>query len=431
MKTSLNILRATNACTGGFGRQASFWTVRPKAKAIEYPIWLVGLTGTYDDLSWAINNSLIVDDADFKELKARTMWPMFQYLFWNSVTPDAILKASQKKAGDFQRDALQDALSLKDAEGAQSWMDKYARYKLSTTLFNRVANATCWTDPQQYLSMLTEAIIAEKPDVCLEHEGMAYDLDANLPGHDSRTMKPLKKAAIRRPASRYRDDDEDDTEGPAPTRFKSKAAKPAEEPDRAYFKMPARIGGRVVTKGEQFAYVCLNRDPWPVALQFLMDNNVPATIGSKMMLSKVSEDGKQPEQFHASINLSDPRTIFTLMHLLQGQDFDIFKALHIEQKLGRLERSLSSLSGNNRLDMLDEIVDDKDNEWDEARRRIVEDQNSAAETIAEAGPTGGAIRERAIRTTASGADRFVDGEETADRVEREYDEEDETEDSEL
>lgn len=429
MKTSLNILRATNACTGGFGRQASFWTVRPKAKAIEYPIWLVGLTGTYDDLSWAINNSLIVDDADFKELKARTMWPMFQYLFWSVTTADTILKASTKKAGDFQRDALQDALKLKDAEGAQAWMDKYTRYKLSTSLFNRVANNNCWSDPQQYLSMLTEAIISEKPNVCLEHEGQAFDLEANLPGHDSRTMKSIKKMPARnvRTASRYRSDDDD--EEPTP-RVKSKV-KQEDEPDRAYFKMPARNNGRVVTKGEQFAYVCLNRDPWPVALQFLMDNNVPATIGSKMMLSKVSQDGQEPEQFHASINLSDPRTIFTLMHLLQGQDFDIFKALHIEQKLGRLERSLNSVSANSRLDMLDEIVDDKDGDWGDANQRIVQDQNDAAESIAEAGPTGGAIRERAIRTTASGADRFIDdGTETEDRVEREYDEE-EAEDSEL
>jgi hypothetical protein len=215
MKTSLNILRATDACVGGFGRQASFWTVRPKAKAIEYPIWMIGLTGSYDDLSWAINNSLIVDEEDFKELKARTFWPMFQYLFWQAIDANIILKASTKKAGDFQRDALQDALKIKDAEAAQAWMDKYARYKLSTPLFGQVANNACWTSPQFYLSTLTEAISAEKPDVCKEHEHFAYDLDVNLPGHDSRTMRAQRKAAPRPAARRYRDDDDESSSSQA------------------------------------------------------------------------------------------------------------------------------------------------------------------------------------------------------------------------
>jgi hypothetical protein len=172
----------------------------------------------------------------------------------------------------------------------------------------------------------------------------------------------------------------------------------------------------VVTKGEQFAYVCLNRDPWPVALQFLMDNNVPATIGSKMMLSKVSEDGKQPEEFHASLQLSDPRTIFTLMHLLQGQDFDIFKAMHVEQKLGRLERAVNRNSRNGRMDSLDEIIDNDGGDFNEAQENIINEMRGAESNIAEQGPTGGAIRERRIDTNAAGVDEFVDGPVAGQRV---------------
>lgn len=396
MKTSLNILRATNACTGGFGRQASFWTVRPKAKAIEYPIWMIGLTGTYDDLNWAIQNSLVVDEADFKELKTRTFWPMFQYLFWNAIDEHFILKHASKKAGDFQRDALQGALKVRNVEDAQAWMDTYSRYKFCTPLFAQVANNSCWTNPQDYLSTLTHAILVDKSSLCLQHEHLPFDLNAHLPGHDSRTMKSKKSSSRSRPpAPRYRDEEDDEEPNDRNT-------KTAETP---YFDMPQRANGRIITKGEQFAYVCLNRDPWPVALQFLMDNNVPALIGSKMLLSKVSEDGKEPEQFHASLNLSDPRTIFTLMHLLQGQDFDIFKAMHIEQKLNRLVRVLRDEARDDSMDTLDSVVDDPQRI---AQARIVEGQKQAAITIAEQGPSGGAIRERVINTSPSGVDRFAD-----------------------
>lgn len=415
MKTSLNILRATNACTGGFGRQASFWTVRPKAKAIEYPIWMVGLTGTYDDMQWAIQNSLIVVDEDFKELKARTFWPMFQYLFWSSIDASYILKMSEKKAGDFQRDALQEALGIRNAEQAQAWMDKYSRYRLCTALFSNVANNACWTNPQDYLNTLTLAIQQEKTETCKQHEHLPFDLDKHVPGHDSRTGRAKKAVPSRTAARRYRDDDEEPSQ--------------TNDVSNSYFDMPKRASGRVVTKGEQFAYVCLNRDPWPVALQFLMDNDVPKVIGSKMMLSKVSEEGKEPEQFHASLNLHDPRTIFTLLHLLQGQDFDIFKAMHVEQKMGRLERVLRNNIGGNSMDDLDTAIDDPDGDYRDAQQNIISEMTSAEANIAEQGPTGGAIRERRINTSASGEDSW-ESEEAANRRIRVTDADEEEDDEE-
>jgi hypothetical protein len=393
MKTSLNILRATNACTGGFARQASFWTVRPTAKAIEYPIWLIGLTGNYDDLSWAIHNSLIVDEKEFEELRNRTFWPMFQSLFWQHITADYILKAANKKKGDFVRDALQEGLKITNREQAEAWMAKYRRFKLSTTLFSNVVNHTCWRDPQQYLGHLTEAIFSEKTEPCLEHERLPFDLDSHLPGHDSRTMKTLVKRVAR--PMRRRDEDDDDTEEPS-SRVKD-AVKT--EGKKFYFNLPKSENGRVVTKGESFAYVVLNEDPWPVALQFMLDNKVPQVIGSKMNLSKVSPDGVKPPQFAASLHLNDPRTIFTLMHLLQAQDFDLLKAMHVEQKLGTLVRATRNYGpgSGDRMDDLDTMIDNVDGDWSDAHTRIIESQETARMVIEEAGPTGGAIRERNIR----------------------------------
>jgi hypothetical protein len=379
MKTSMNLLRTTNACVGGFGRQASFWTVRPKAKAIEYPIWLVGLIGNYDDLNWALSNALIVDEAEFEALKDRTFWPMFQTIFWSNISASTILKESQKKTGDFVRDALQEALEIKDRTQAETWMAKYRRFKINNNLFANVANHACWTDPQQYLSHLAEVIFNEKNALCLEHEKHPFDLERHLPSHDSRHSKGVSKVRRTLPTRRDRDDDDgDDTEH-----------------KNLYFTLPKSDNGRVVTKGESFAYVILNEDPWPAALQFLLDNNVPKTIGSKVNLSKVSPDGVKPPQFAASLHLNDPRLIFTLMHLLQGQDFDLLRACHILQKQSYLERSVGSYGpGNSGMDELDTIVENEGQEWSEAQEKIIAGQRQAHSEIAESSPTNNAIRER-------------------------------------
>jgi hypothetical protein len=401
MKTSMNLLRATNACTGGFGRQASFWTVRPKAKAIEYPIWMVGLIGSYDDLNWAINNSLIIDEAEFEALKDRTFWPMFQSIFWSTIGADFILKQAEKKAGDFVRDALQEALAIKDRAQAEAWMAKYRRYKINNNLFANVANHSAWTDPQQYLSQLTDVIFNEKIDLCIEHERNPFNLDTHVPGHDSRTGKTMVKRVARPVRRREYDDEEPTAKVDATVQGKN-----------LYFDIP-KVNGRVLTKGEAFAYVVLNEDPWPAALQFLLDNNVPKTIGSKVNLSKVSPDGVKPPQFAASLHLNDPRTIFLLMHLLQGQDFDLLKAMQIEPRLNRLERVLRDYGpGNGRMDDLDTVVDNEGEEWTETQERVVDAMTSANSQIAEAGPANGAVRERQIRTAAT-ADTSWDGETTA------------------
>lgn len=418
MKTSMNILRATNACTGGFGRQASFWTVRPKAKAIEYPIWMIGLTGSYDDLGWAINNALVIDEAEFKELKDRTFWPMFQQIFWSNITADYILKQSTKKAGDFVRDSLQDALKIKNREEAEAWMAKYRRFKLSTPLFSNVANHNCWSDPQQYLSHLTHALFEEKTEACLEHERLPFDLEHHLPGHDSRNMKA--KAVKRIPATRrYRDDDDEDSP-------RKDAAPKSDKP--TYFDIPKSAKGRVITKGETFAHVVLNEDPWPVALQFLLDHNVPKVIGSKVNLSKVSPDGVKPPQFAASLHLNDPRTIFTLMHLLQGQDFDLLKAIGVEAQAQTLRRALVNYGPNDdTLDSVDMIVDNESGDCDEAQRRLVNDMTVVREHMAEAGPTNGAIRERVIRTASAQSDTADDSWEPTAAVAADGDEEEDDE----
>lgn len=412
MKTSLNLLRATAACVGGYGRQASFWSVRPAAKAIEYPIWMIGLIGNYEDLQWALTNSLIVDDEDFKELKARTFWPVFQYLLWTSISADYILKMSKKKVGDFQRDALQDVLAVRNAEDAQAWMDKYSRYKIANILFNRVSNHRCWNDPQSYLSLLTEAVHCTKSDLCLEHERFPFNLDSHVPGHDSRTGIATKKSAAR--PSRYRrDDDADDDYSSRPKKTKKEAV---DEKSKSYFDLP-EFTGRQPTKGETFAFVCLNRDPWPVALQFLMDKNVPQIVGSKMQLSKVSEDGKEPEKFHATLNLFDPRQIFIIMHLMQAHDFDVLRACGVEPKADRLEYILDRFGPGRSLDDLNAVVDDVHGEWSNAPSRIIAETEDIDRQLADDSAIRGAIRERQAIATSHGDD--YDGSESDNEEEDE------------
>src|SRR5438093_10600878 len=85
MHTTLNILKTTDACTGGYGRMIGFFGDRKKFGDQLIPLSVVSLIGGPDDAQWALHNSAVIDEEQYKEFYCQHMPSVLKHLLHTKV----------------------------------------------------------------------------------------------------------------------------------------------------------------------------------------------------------------------------------------------------------------------------------------------------------------------------------------------------------
>lgn len=303
MYTSMALLKENNACVGGFTRMASFIGVKPPAKQILFPIWMVGLLGTKDDLTWAIENAMLIDRSQFNELLERTKLQVFHMKLWKFYDGQAS-SISNAAAGSTLQQVFDHAKTVNTLEEMTVFFDKWSNRSSSARIWRDVILWSGWYTPSEYLDFLVENLTTP---ISTSHKAFLTGTKIE-PGETRRTPAARKYVPSRKAAVNKRD---------------------------RYF--PARPG---MSSQEVFASLMIggDADPYTVALEFLNRASFLKAARVPVVLTQLNGVDDKPPVFQATFNTTDPGLIFRLIHLCQASKFDVNAVFGLSKAVNAIDR---------------------------------------------------------------------------------------------
>lgn len=144
MYTTLATLKQTDACVGGYTRMLSFMTTKPKETPI--PLWMVGMIGQWDDLEWALDNSLIIDKDMFGQFYKATVLSVFKHLYWTNRRDSTSLSKNT-----FVKEFMKQAEAATTADEALAALEMARTRHFSNDLWDSCVENPMWIRPHEYI----------------------------------------------------------------------------------------------------------------------------------------------------------------------------------------------------------------------------------------------------------------------------------------
>lgn len=149
MHTTLNILKVTDACTGGYGRMISFFGDRKKLGDQLIPLHVVSLVGGFDDAQWALHNSAVIDEEQFKAFYREHLPSVLKLLLQQKIGSGAF---RSKEKNPIAEQIKQEALKIQTFEECEAWLKKARAYNFNTSVFSSVLRSRVWAHPATFIS---------------------------------------------------------------------------------------------------------------------------------------------------------------------------------------------------------------------------------------------------------------------------------------
>lgn len=175
MYTTLALLRASSACTHGYGTQLKFWGTSPEVKEQRIPLHVLLLVSDEDDTQWALENGFIISPSEFKEFQERMLPVIWRSQLWEQdwqldEKPSRIKKAPKiSKSFRSKTDQLDDLVQKEYREKA--WkatttadilrIVEEARFYVRNHWFHRMVRESWLQEPVQFIKMVFASNINE------------------------------------------------------------------------------------------------------------------------------------------------------------------------------------------------------------------------------------------------------------------------------
>lgn len=310
MHTTLNILKVTNACTGGYGRMISFFGDRKRFGDQIIPLHVVSLVGGFDDAQWALHNSTVIDEEKFKEFYREHLPSVLKLLLQEKIGSGGFRNPEKNPIAE---QIKQEAVAIQTFEECEAWLKKARAYNFSHSIFSSVLRSRVWSHPASFISYCMDkcndtfytsnskwgaSLYAERAEdapfaVSMEPVVVPFG-KADNPNEDN-----LEAESDEDDEDGYDDEDEDDR--PRRARPASRVATKAEKNvQRFWFKTSA--GNR--TKGQQAAYL-FSKTPF----DFIHTMGYKVPRGAKL-------EKKGDDKVELQIAVSNDEKIYQLMRML-------------------------------------------------------------------------------------------------------------------
>jgi hypothetical protein len=126
----------------------SFFGIDPKMKHVPIPLWMVGLIGGMEDLKWAADHSLIIDQEAFRVFQQSTLLSVFSDLVWSRDYD------SREEKNKVCVQALKDARKVKSSDEVWAYLKKYQQYHFKSRLWSDVIESEIFTNPHKYIEQV-------------------------------------------------------------------------------------------------------------------------------------------------------------------------------------------------------------------------------------------------------------------------------------
>jgi hypothetical protein len=363
MFTTLARLKDARACIPGYTRMLSFFSTAQNMKDVQIPLYMIPIIGEADDCTWALDHAATFDRGAYDKFYATHFWAVLDRVFGRQFNNHF----SKSGVSEYMPQAVQEAIlsyfDIKSNEDALAWYDRWCLQSAHHWIWEEVLCARALRVPKYFIKEVLDNLTDGLPDdfqfaIARHHLGLPALTFA------ARPTVTVDDSDDREEDSDDGDDEEsddigDDDEDTAPRRYASKAKKripnsPSDadingEDDpltkarmimQRLYRMSSsmairelkRLGVRTkanrmyesrLSKAENMTrMLTCGADPYPLMVQFIVDNNLPELNKVKgFMLSQA--DDKEPPGYHLTFNSSDPRTIFRLFHLLKASNLDV------------------------------------------------------------------------------------------------------------
>lgn len=298
MYTTLSLLKATKACVPGYTRMIGFFGTNAKVKEVKIPLYAVSLIGGTEDCTWAIENGMVIDKADFDKLYRHHLAAMVQYQFWTHHEDHR--EQSWNMKHDWAKQARLEIMKVVDYESAQAWLDARRSINLSHWVWEAMLSSKVWASPAAFITALAEH-------------------------HQCRHTSLHTCALI----------DPDTVEVPSPHQRRQ-----VHNSDKRghYFDFP-----RDKALNHQLAYILnCGQDPYPSMVEMMASNGLTGTSKAKGMMLSQSDD-KNPPGHHLTVNVSNPELIFRVFHLMNAMNLDLNEMVGINAQAETVGTHLTAL----------------------------------------------------------------------------------------
>jgi len=323
MYTTLALLKDVKACVPGYTRMISFFSTKAEMKDVKIPLFMVSMVAGREDAEWAIHNGAVIDEQQFNAVYERNLWRVLRCLFWQDIDSGDYQGTQQVHA--LTEEACAEIDNMNSHEQALAFIAKYRMRSFSAALTRVLTNSALFS-PVAFIRFLSDKFTTE---YTYEHK--------RYRSHSAKDAPAVKSAAtLRSRISRARDDDEDEDEDDEPRPVTRGIGSRQKD---YYFEYTDSSSSNY-----SFARVLAgSKDPFFEATKFLVEHNLMSKTNLKgLMISQVHY--KEPPGFHLSLNVSDPETIFKVVHMLTSKAFDINEVFGVNRVGDVLEKQISALS---------------------------------------------------------------------------------------
>lgn len=246
----------------------SYFGTSAKVKKMKIPLWVVGLIGDPSDLDWAITNAMAIDEEDFQKFRHATLRSVISYVFYrNGRTNSSFELGTSGENWNKKNSVLTEARTVchkaETVEEIELMLARCVNLNFEDEFWNEVVNSDWNLSKSKYVVHVRNIINTTVSD------------RANL--------------------------------------LVKKFVKPKHINPDTYFDVPTGMSGT-----ERFAFLCTGRmNVYDALLEYTLAN-IPQEK-SPLMITKVSEEGKEPPSYHASLNLSSSKQIIKILVSLNAE----------------------------------------------------------------------------------------------------------------
>lgn len=143
----------------------SFFGTASDIKQQHIPLHVVGLVGGSSDLSWTVENALVIDPVEFEAFRRRTLLGV-----WNLILNDKCIESASSmhslmgamrnaKLAHVRRFFIE-ATQQQTYEGLVAFMAEARGFSVNHRLWMQVLSNDVWTSPKEYIDFVTQHINA-------------------------------------------------------------------------------------------------------------------------------------------------------------------------------------------------------------------------------------------------------------------------------
>jgi hypothetical protein len=382
MYTTLATLKEIKACIPGYTRMVSFFSTHNDMKDVRIPLYVIPLLGDPDDCTWALSNGAFFDPVEYQKFYDYHLSSVIRGKF-NTFLNDFGIEVSDQPT--IVHEAFASYFKCTTDQQVIDWFNHYRSMRFNHSLWNELFQHQVFGDRFAFIYYVLENV-SDTIDTNLKRAVLRM-LWAQSDPIRFRTGVPTKRQAPRR--SRYEEDeeeadDDDDDDDDEDSEQKSVARSPAErarraaehpvfnettlsdEDKQARCDWLGRASDKSLTTLYQAAGLSIQifpwykpksgrglslalaltcgEDPYQKTVSLMVDHQLPERAKVKgFMLSQAND--KEPPGYHLTLNVSDPRLIFHMFHMLKAVDLNVSEMFGVNALASTVEDAVRRHGG--------------------------------------------------------------------------------------